>query len=53
MTLIFRLIIRRDIWIFQSKVFSSGNFKKNIVGFILYVLSDLGTLERDTFIPNA
>ena len=24
MTLIFRLIIRRDIWIFHSKVFSSG-----------------------------
>ena len=25
MTLIFRLIIRRDIWIFHSKVFSSGD----------------------------
>ena len=27
MTLIFRLIIRRDIWIFHSKVFSSGHLK--------------------------
>ena len=26
MTLIFRLIIRQDIWIFHSKVFSSGSF---------------------------
>ena len=25
MTLIFRLIIRQDIWIFYSKVFSSGD----------------------------
>ena len=28
MTLIFRLIIRRDIWIFHSKVFSSGWIKE-------------------------
>ena len=27
MTLILRLIIRRDIWIFHSKVFSSGGIK--------------------------
>ena len=27
MTLILRLIIRRDIWIFHSKVFSSGRIE--------------------------
>ena len=31
MTLIFRLIIRRDIWIFHSKVFSSGHFQDQFI----------------------
>ena len=34
MTLIFRLIIRRDIWIFHSKVFSSGSLSYSNYSYI-------------------
>ena len=51
MTLIFRLIIRRDIWIFHSKVFSSGCFtniiSKQLKGKVCYGLICIKTNIND------
>ena len=41
MTLIFRLIIRRDIWIFHSKVFSSEQLVQLKILLLLYILFQL------------
>ena len=45
MTLIFRLIIRRDIWIFHSKVFSSG--------YLIFTIRRRHLLIRDIFIVSS
>ena len=45
MTLIFRLIIRRDIWILHSKVFSSGD--------LIFTIRRRHLLIRDIFIVSS
>ena len=55
MTLIFRLIIRRDIWIFHSKVFSSDyktKTKQKFSGFLVE-FQDFIKIEKKNWVRSA